>query len=423
MWSLTRFYGNPANRGIWLYAKEQLSMIGFNKALDIILRGIEPLDIIEVSLSEAFGMVLAEDVCSDMDIPPFDKSAMDGYAVRSADLVDAPATLSVLATVAAGSTHRGAAVKGQCVRIMTGAPVPEGFDAVVMFEETEEREGKVLFTRKVLQGQNICARGEDVKAGERVLVRGSIIQGTEIAVLASVGHVRCRVYRRPVVSVLPTGSEIVEPDEPVGEGMIRNSNGPMLTGQAASLGVDVCYLGIGSDHEEELRELIEAGLKTDMLLISGGVSMGDYDLVPAMLSACGADIKLHRVRIKPGKPLLFAKSGGCVIVGIPGNPVSNFTTFNVFIKPALYRMMGRSAYAPHFVDARLAHDVEKKGVRAHLMPSTYRLEKGVYEVTTLKLNGSADIIGCAGCNCLLFVDEGEQNLRRGDEVPILLIDG
>jgi molybdopterin molybdotransferase len=420
---MNQYYGNPANRGIWLYAKEQPSMIGFNKALDIILREIEPLDIVEVSLSEAFGMVLAEDVCSDMDIPPFDKSAMDGYAVRSADLDDAPATLSVLATVAAGSMHRGTAGKGQSVRIMTGAPVPEGFDAVVMLEETEEREGKVLFTRKAKQGQNICSRGEDVKAGERILVRGSIILGPEIAALASVGQVRCRVYRRPVVSVLPTGSEILEPDEPVGEGMIRDSNGPMLTGLAASQGANLRYLGIGSDQEEELRELIEAGLKTDMLLISGGVSMGDYDLVPAILRACGADIKFHRVRIKPGKPLLFAKSAGCVIFGVPGNPVSNFTTFNIFIKSALYRMMGRSAYTPRFVDARLTHDVKKKGDRAHLMPSKYRLEKGNYEVTTLKLNGSADIIGCGGCNCLLFVDEGEKNLRRGDKVPILLIDG
>ncbi len=404
-------------------AREQLSMISLEEALEIVLREIEPLDIIEVSLSEAFGTVLAEDVYSDLDIPPFNKSAMDGYAVRSADLVDAPATLSVLATVAAGTTHRGAARKGQCVRIMTGAPVPEGFDAVVMFEETEERESEVLFTRNVKQGQNICAQGEDVRAGERVLMRGSLVRGPEIAVLASVGHVRCRVYRRPVVSVLPTGSEIVEPDEPVGEGRIRNSNGPMLTGLAASLGADVRYLGIGSDSEEELRKLVEAGLKTDMLLISGGVSMGDYDLIPATLRASGADIKLHRVRIKPGKPLLFAKRGGCVIVGIPGNPVSNFTTFNVFIKPALYRMMGRSSYAPRFVDARLNHDLQKRGDRAHLMPSVYRLEENVYEVKALKLNGSADIIGCAGCNCLLFVDEGEQNLRRGDKVPILLIDG
>jgi len=398
-------------------------MIGLDEALNIILKEIEPLDIIEMSLSEAFGMVLAEDVYSDMDIPPFDKSAMDGYAVRSADLADAPATLPAQATVAAGSTHKGRIERGQCVRIMTGAPVPKGFDAVVMFEETEEKDGKVRFTRKAAQGQNICSQGEDVGTGERVLSKGSILGGPEIAVLASVGHVACMVHRRPVVSVLPTGSEIVEPDKALGEGMIRNSNGPMLTGLATALGAEVRYLGIGSDREEVLRGLIGKGLSSDMLLISGGVSMGDYDLVPAMLRESGADIKLHRVRIKPGKPLLFAKGEGCVVIGVPGNPVSNFTTFNLFIKPVLHRMMGRSSYVPRFVDARLTHDVYKRGERTHLMPSRYRVEKGVYEVRTLKLNGSADIIGCVGCNCFLFIGEGEQKLRRGDKASILLVDG
>ena len=397
-------------------------MIGLNEALNIVLQEVEPLDIVETPLSDAYGKVLAEDVCSDMDIPPFDKSAMDGYAVCSTDLAKLPVSLPVRATVAAGSVHSGPMGRGECARIMTGAPVPEGFDAVVMFEETVEKDETVTFTKKVEKGQNICFRGEDVETGDSVLSKGSLIGGPEIAVLASVGHVTCRVHRKPVVSVLPTGSEIVEPDQAPGRGMIRNSNGPMLTGLASSLGADVRYLGIGSDREDVLAELIEEGLSSDMLLISGGVSMGDFDLVPSMLSASGADIKLHRVRIKPGKPLLFAKGDGCIIIGIPGNPVSNFTTFSMFIKPVLYRMMGRLSYEPRFVDARLAHHVHKRGERAHLMPSVYRVEKGAYEVTTLKLNGSADIVGCAGCNCLLFVEEGEQNLHPGDKVPIILID-
>jgi molybdopterin molybdotransferase len=397
-------------------------MIGFQEALDMVLREVEPLDIAPIDLSNAFGMVLAEDVRSDMDIPPFDKSAMDGYAVYSSDLLHAPVSLPVQATVAAGSIHRDAVTSGQCVRIMTGAPVPEGFDAVVMFEETSERDGMVQFSRSAEKGQNICFRGEDVGREETVLVKDSIIGGPEIAVLASVGHTTCNVYRRPVVSVLPTGSEIVEPDHAVGEGKIRNSNGPMLTELASSAGADVRYLGIGSDREDVLRDLIGKGLRSDMLLISGGVSMGDYDLVPETLRACGADIILHRVRIKPGKPLLFAKAHGCIVIGVPGNPVSNFTTFHLFIKPVLYRMMGKSSYVPRFIDARLSHDVRKRGDRAHLMPSKYRVLHGVYEVSTLKLNGSADIIGCAGCNCLLYMEEGEQSLHSGDTVPILLID-
>jgi molybdopterin molybdotransferase len=397
-------------------------MIGFEEALDIILHDVKPLEIIDIPLSDAFGMVLAEDVVSDIDIPPFDKAAMDGYAVSSTDLDRAPATLTVAATVAAGSTYKSNAGSAQCVRIMTGAPVPKGFDSVVMFEETEEHDGRVDFSKNVERGQNICSRGEDVGKGETVLRTGCIIRGPEIGVLASVGHVMCSVYRKPVVSVLPTGSEIIEPHQAPHGGMIRNSNGPMLSGLVSSLGADARYLGIGRDNAEVLGELIGKGLSSDVLLISGGVSMGDFDLVPELLREQGADIVLHRVRIKPGKPLLFARTEGCIIIGVPGNPVSNFSTFNLFIKPLLYRMMGRSSYSPQFVHARLGNPIEKKGERAHLMPSVYRVENGEYHVVPLALNGSADIIGCAGCNCLLFVQEGTRRLHRGDEVQILLID-
>jgi molybdopterin molybdotransferase len=397
-------------------------MVGFREAFARVMECADPLDRTEVELSEAYGSVLAEDVHSDIDIPPFDKSAMDGYAVRSADIRSLPQTLEVGATIAAGEGRHIDAVHGACVRIMTGAPVPQGLDAVVMFEDTEEKQGKVLFTRPVESGQNICRRGEDVARGQRVLDAGSLIGGPEIAILASTGRIRVSVTRRPVVYVLTTGSEIVEPQEQPGHGMIRNSNGPMLSCLVSSTGARVRYLGIGSDRPDELAALIEEGLRGDVLLISGGVSMGDYDLVPGLIRDAGLEILLHRVKIKPGKPLLLAKGRGCVVIGVPGNPVSNFTTFHSFVKPALFKMMGRAERPLHFVEGRLEVDLLKRGERAQLMPSRYRVINGRYEVAPLKLNGSADIAGCAGCNCLLFLEEGEQRRERGDTVPLLLIE-
>lgn len=398
-------------------------MIRFQEAFAAVMNSVTPLNTVEVDLDKAYGGVLAEGVISDIDIPPFDKSAMDGYAVHALDLRSVPVSLPVHKTIAAGSAVTGEAEGGSCVRIMTGAPVPRGFDAVVMFEETEELEGKVRFVRGAHSGQNICRRGEDIEKGKRVLEQGSIIRGPEIAVLASVGRTSVRIFRKPLVSILSTGSEIVEPGQPLRYGMIRNSNGPMLRSLVASSGAEVTYLGIGADRDRELSSLVEQGLHGDMLLISGGVSMGDYDLIPDILRKTGADIKLHRVKIKPGKPLLLAKRDACVIIGIPGNPVSNFTTFHLFIKPALHRMMGRSDNALHFMEGRADVSIHKTGERAQLMPSVYRVVDGVFVVKPLKLNGSADIVGCAGCNCLLFLEEGDQRVAEGERVSIVLVDG
>jgi molybdopterin molybdotransferase len=397
-------------------------MIGFREAYDAILKNISPLDAVEVDLEHAYSMVLAEDVYSDIDIPPFDKSAMDGFAVRSEDLSTLPAALEVGAVIPAGPETNETAVRGSCVRIMTGAPVPPEFDAVVMFEETEERDGRVVFKRGVEPGQNICPRGEDVRTGKLVLSRGSVVHGPEIATLASVGRTVLRVHRKPRVGILSTGSEVIEPDQAMEFGLIRNSNGPMLASLVRAVGAEARYLGIGNDRESELTGLVEEGLHGDMLLISGGVSMGDYDLIPQVLKKVGVRIELHRVRIKPGKPLLFARRGECVVIGVPGNPVSNFTTFHVFIKHALYRMMGRDVQPVRFLEGRLKGAVSKKGERAQLMPSIYRVVEGEYEISPLRLNGSADIIGCAGCNSLLFLDEGEQHLVDGARAPMLLIE-
>lgn len=398
-------------------------MIRINEALDILYKNSKPLKTIDVNLHDAFGMVLSEDVYSDIDIPPFNKSAMDGYAVRSQDITAIPVTLLLKETIAAGSPLTGGIGGGECTKIMTGAPVPEGADAVIIIEETEEqKEGHIRIKTRVKPGQHICKQGEDIRRNQRVLRRGMILRGPEIAVLSSVGKNRVQVHRKPFVSVLSTGSEIVEPDIPLEKGKIRNSNGPMLRVLLNALHIQAHYLGIGGDREEELTALIREGLRGDIMLISGGVSMGDYDLIPALLKRMGAAILFHKVKIKPGKPLLFAKRGDCIIFGVPGNPVSNFTTFHLFIKSAIYKLTGREDFQPSFIALPVTQDVEKKGERAQLMPSIYRVREGRCEVTPLKLNGSADIIGCAGCNCLVLIEENDQLIRKGERVPVMLLD-
>lgn len=408
-------------------------MISMSQAISTVLENVKPLGIIEVKLGSVFGMVLAEDVSSDIDIPPFNKSAMDGYAVVSSSVKKIPVTLRVIASIAAGNIYKGSSFKrnsfgnhcarGECVKIMTGAPVPEGMDAVVMLEETEYRpDGRVKLLKKIEAGQNICVRGEDVKKDEIVLRKGTRILGPEIAILASAGKDTVGVFKKPAVGIVSTGNEIVEPDASLEEGKIRNSNGPMLTGLVKALGCDAEYFGIAGDEEKVLRELMIKGFQKDVLFVSGGVSMGDYDLVPELLKKEGAELLFHRVFVKPGKPLLFAKKDGCSIFGIPGNPVSNFTSFNVFIKPALYKMMGREDYNERFIDAFMEVDFKNMSSRVHIIPSICSIVDGTYHVAPFMLNGSADVNGCSRSNCLLVIDADATEVKKGEKVKILPVD-
>jgi len=395
-------------------------MVSVDEALKIILENVKELSEIEVFYRDAFGFVLAEDVVSEIDIPPFNKSAVDGYAVRSQDIKNGNTVLEVSECLSAGDFPRSGLLKGECVKIMTGAPLPEDADAVVMVEDTEVlSDGRVRFPGDVLPGQNICRMGEDIARGETVLRKGNVLLAPEIAVLCALGRCRVRVVRKPSVAVLSTGSEIVEPDIPPERGKIRNSNGPMLMGLLKKEGYAAEYLGIAGDSEEELDERIATGIKNDVLIISGGVSAGDYDLVPPLLERAGAEIIFHRVRVKPGKPLLFARKGSCIIFGLPGNPVSNLTSFFYFVLPALKKMMGREDYRHGFISAVLTSKIKQKGDRASIMPSRFRIENGKYLAAPLELNGSGDIAGCCGCNCFIILEEGIRFMKEGESVSIL----
>lgn len=397
-------------------------MIEWHDALAMILDNTDTLEKMKTPLLAAYNRVLAEDVRADSDIPPFNKAAMDGYALRSEDLAQVPALLEVADSIQAGDTSKNPVDKGTCVKIMTGAPVPTGADAVVMREETrKEPDGKIRFTDSCRAGQNICTAGEDVKKGELVLRSGSLIQGPEIAILAAVGKHTPIVTRAPKVALVTTGNEIVEPDQTPPHGMIRNSNGPMLYTLMRALGCEVDYFGIAGDDEESLLRAISAGVQKDVLLLSGGVSMGDYDLVPKLVEKIGARIVFHRVRVKPGKPLLFARKGMCSIFGIPGNPVSNFTTFNLFVKPAVRKLMGWVECGPEICDGVIEEDFHNTSSRVHIVPSVHAIERGCVRVFPLRLNGSADIIGCSRSSCLTIFFEAKSLVRSGDRVKIILL--
>jgi len=397
-------------------------MVGVEQALKTILENTDVLKTETIPFRSAYGYTIAEDVFADSDIPPYNKSAMDGYAVKSGSIADGITVFTVSGTVSAGSVPETAIDRYHCMKIMTGAPIPDGADAVVMVEKTELlAEGRVRILSPVVAGQNICKRGEDIGRGERVLRKESVIGAAEIAILASVGKTEVKVVKKPSVGVLTTGSEIVEPEQKPPYGAIRNSNGPMLSCLAEASGCHVEYHGVGRDNAYELRTLFEKGLEKDVLLVSGGVSMGDYDLVPAILKEAGADIFFHKVSIKPGKPLLFARKGICHIFGIPGNPVSNFTTFHMFIKPSLLKMMGRKNHLPLLLHASVEEDVRRKGSRSYIMPARYMVREGILKVQPFKLNGSADIVGCSGCNALILIDNSRESVHKGETVDVMLL--
>jgi len=398
-------------------------MVLVDDALKIIYENTKRLNSVKVSLGKAYGMVLAEDILSDMNIPPFNKSAMDGYALRYKDISNIPFSLNVIGSVIAGGFSNKKIKDGECIKIMTGAPIPEGADSVIMIEDTEiDSENRIKIMKKVKKGQNICKEGEDIKNGEVVIKQDTKIGGPEIAILASVGRDLIKVYKKPTVGVISTGNEIVEPDKPVIKGKIRNCNGPMLVSLAEALGCRVKYFGIADDNEEKLSVLIRKGFRCDVLLISGGVSMGDYDLVPEALEKEGFSRLFYKVMVKPGKPLLFGRMGKTLVFGVPGNPVSNFTSFYIFIKPAVYKMMGRNDYKPDLIDAYMSMDFINESNRVHIIPSNYKIIDGRYWVYPFKLNGSADIIGSSGCRCFAVIDAGVKSVKKGEMVKLLLTD-
>ncbi len=364
--------------------------------------------------------MLAEPVRADRDYPPFDRSIRDGYAVRAADAGAPGATLRRIGEIKAGSGFDGGVGAGECVQIMTGAPVPAGADAVVMIEHVRVADDRVTLERAPTRGQSIVPRGGEARAGQELLARGTRLGYAEMALAAEVGSYRVGVFARPRVAILSTGDEVVDIMAMPGPYEVRNSNGLALETLVTMAGGQAQQLGNAADEKGELRRSIERGLQADLLVISGGVSMGKYDLVEAVLSELGAEFFFDGVAIRPGRPAVFGRCRGKLVFGLPGNPVSTMVTFELLVLPALDLLSGSAARALPLMGARLAHAVHERPGMAHFLPARVEQSRGEPEVSVLPWQGSGDIVAVARANAFLVVPAEKPDWAAGEWAPVML---
>jgi len=388
-------------------------MIAFEEALNIVLSSATPLNIEKVTLNLSLNRILAQDLFSDMDMPPFDKSAVDGFACRKVDL---GATLNVIELIRAGKVPEKTVGEVQCSRIMTGAMIPDGADTVIMVEDIDEiSEDKIRFVG-VKTAANICHKAEDIRKGDKVLNMGTLIHPGQIAVLASVGCVEPLVYRQPVVAILSTGDELVEPEQVPEPSQIRNSNAAQLMAQITAMYAISIYMGIVPDDEEQTRKAIEQALAAaDVVLLTGGVSMGDFDFVPVILQEQGVEILFNRIAVQPGKPTVFGHRDEKYVFGLPGNPVSSFVQFEMLVKPLLYALSGHT-YRPVQLKLPLAIDyIRRNNQRRAFVPVTFLQPEGVVPVT---YHGSAHIHAYIAAEGIMSVPIGISHLKKGELVDV-----
>ncbi len=405
-------------------------MLSVAEALAVVLQHARPLPPRSVALSaSAVGLVLAEDVASDMDMPPYDKALMDGYAVRSADLVDGKATLAVIEEITAGRTPTRTVESGQAARIMTGAPLPAGADAVVPWERTElltvlgtrHQPVRIKEDRPVVPGQNVMPLGREMRRGEVVVSRGSVLRPQEFGVLATVGRTTVHAHPAPEVAILSTGDEVVDASRRPGPGQIRNGNGPMLLAQVVRAGAVPKPHGIAPDTLDGLRPLVREGLRSDVLILSGGVSAGKLDLVPGVLKDEGVVAHFHKVEMKPGKPVLFGtcEPGPRLVFGLPGNPVSALVCFELFVRLALRRLGGHEPPGPNMVEAELAEDFPYRTDRPTYHPARLQATAEGWRVRPVPWFGSPDLRGLVAANAFVVLPPGDHRHRAGERFPVL----
>ena len=412
-------------------------MVSVEEALQKILSRIEVLEPETKPILDCLGQVLAEDMRSTIDIPPLDNSAMDGYAVKAEDIHDAseasPKILSVTGKVAAGSMPRGKVKRGSAIRIMTGAPLPQGADAVVPFEDTDEVARKeshrdlsqIGVLRGVREGMNVRRKGEDIAKGSLVLKKGTVLRPSEIGVIASLGRPAVAVIRRPVVSILATGDELTDIDQPLPAGKIYNSNTYTIAAEVRRYGGIAKILGIGRDSVRSLEQKIDEGLDSDMLITSGGVSKGDYDVVKDVLAKCG-EITLQTVCMKPGKPSAFGMIGKgsrkISHLGLPGNPVSSMVTFEQFARPAILKMMGKSNLAKPSIRAIMEDDIVNTDMRRLFARVTVAKRNGKYYARVTGPQGSGILTSMVKANGLAVIPENTKRVKNGDIVEVQMLD-
>ena len=390
-----------------------------NKVIEQIGKRTGPRVSSRVSVWDALGLVLAQEVKTDREYPPFDRSTRDGYAVRAKEVAP-DAKLKCVGEIKAGDTVSEPLAPGTCVQIMTGAAVPAGADAVVMIEHTQRDGDVVRFERAAQGGQNIVPRGSEAAADQILLKPGKRLGYAELALAAQVGAVELQCAKKPRVAILSTGDEVVMVDETPGPFQIRNSNSVSLAAQVRIAGGEPVALGNAADRVEDLGEKIERGLKEDVLVLSGGVSMGKYDLVEKVLKAMGAEFYFDAVAIRPGKPAVFGVCQGKPVFGLPGNPVSTMVTFELFVAPAIDLLSGAEARALPLMEAQLGEALNEKPGLTHFLPARVEWRGPLPEVKALKWQGSGDIAALANANCFLVVPADRNKIAAGERVSVLL---
>jgi molybdopterin molybdotransferase len=404
-------------------------MITIGAALDAVLAAARPLGTEEVPLVEALDRVVSETVTSPTDLPPFTNSAMDGYAVRGEDLAGDRPSLQVIAEIPAGSVSAAHVGPGQAAKIMTGAPLPAGSDTVVPVELTEPASravtvgGSVIIGGPVTPGANVRRHGEDLSSGATLLAPGRVLGPADLGLLAAVGLAAVRVSRRPHVAILATGSELVAVGEPLGPGQIRDANSITACGQVLRAGGQPRLLGIARDDREDTCRLLAQALEADVVISSGGVSVGEFDLVKEMLEELGVDRRFWGVKVKPGWPLTFGVKGDTLVFGVPGNPVAAMVSFELFIRPAILKLQGRSDVYRPCVDAAAAERIKPTKQRIELPRCRLIRGAGGWTFARTGPQGSGALRSMTLADGLALVPAGYPGSESGATLPIMLLDG
>jgi len=391
-------------------------MILFEEALEIISNNVVALGSEKIRLEDCLGRVLAADVFSDMDMPPFNKSAVDGYACRRGDLAK---ELKVLETIPAGKSPSKYIGIGECSKLMTGGMLPEGADTVIMVEDVEVTGQDTIRFTAPQTGANFCLKAEDIRLGEKVLSKGTIIRAQEIAVLASVGCAFPEVYKQPEIGIISTGDELVEPSENPAESQIRNSNAYQLLAQAQRANCRATYYGIARDSEAETLNIIQhAAAKSDIVILTGGISAGDFDFVPVVIQQAGYEIKFRQLAVQPGKPVIFATRGNHYLVALPGNPVSSFVQFELLVKYLIRLMTGKPGNGKLLKISMGADYIRKKSSRKAFFP-VYLSPEGT--VLPVDYHGSAHIHSYIHADGIATIEIGETEIKKGTSVNVRLV--
>jgi molybdopterin molybdotransferase len=401
--------------------------VSFEEALNIVLSSVSPLGWENISIMEANGRVLYEDIISNIMIPATDDSAMDGYAViadntRGASKAE-PVKLEIIGERQAGGPISGKRLsKGTAIKIMTGAPIPAGADSVIPFEDTEEEAGYVKIIREVVKEENVRFAGENIKKGDIVLEKGERLKSANIGILASLNLKFIQVYRQPAVSIISTGNELAEIGDNIKPGQIINSSAYALYSEIQKYSAIPRNIGIAKDTIEDTRQKFEEALKSDVIISTGGVSMGNYDFVKDIYSDLGIEILFGRINVKPGRPTTFGKKENKMFFGLPGNPVATLSSFIQFVRPALLKLMGAKKINKPVVSAIIKEDISKQSGKVNLMRGIFTINDNQFFVSTTGNQNSSILRSMSDANCLIVLPENIENIKEGEKVLIQLIE-